>query len=188
MLQAPEVLITERLVLRRPRLSDAEAIFEYASDPQVVHYMDYCPRTDVREVVKSLEGHSAKWESGNFSWVLTIKPGDQPIGTIACCAEGHAVDFGYLLNQKYWGQGYGTEAARAVVEWAISQPEIYRVWATCDTENLASVRVLEKSGFVNEGQLRCYLIRPNISAIPRDAFMYARVRDTNSQGESVCND
>jgi [ribosomal protein S5]-alanine N-acetyltransferase len=175
-LQAPEMFTTERLVLRRPRLSDAEAIFEYASDPHVIHYMDYCPRTDVKEVVKFLEGHATRWKSGSFSWVLTVKPDDRPIGTIACCVEGHVADFGYLLNQKYWGQDYATEAACAVVEWAISLPEVYRVWATCDTENLASVRVLEKSGLECEGRLRFYLIRPNISAIPRDAFMYARVR------------
>jgi RimJ/RimL family protein N-acetyltransferase len=176
-LQAPEVFTTERLVLRRPHLSDAEAIFEYAGDPKVIRYMDYCPRTDINEVVKSLEGKPKQWESGNFSWVLTVKPDDRPIGTIACCVEGHAADFGYLLHQKYWGQGYATEAASVVVQWAISLPEVYRVWATCDTENLASARVLEKSGLVCEGRLRCYQVRPNISAIPRDAFMYARVRD-----------
>ncbi|MBW4659780.1 MAG: GNAT family N-acetyltransferase [Drouetiella hepatica Uher 2000/2452] len=176
MLQAPEVFTTERLVLRRPRLSDAEAIFEYASDSTVIHYMDYGSRTDVSEVVKSLESRPAEWESGSFSWVLTVKPDDRPIGTIGCWLEDHAAGFGYLLNQKYWGKGYATEAARTVVNWAISLPEIYRVWATCDTENLASVKVLEKSGLVCEGRLRCYLIRPNISAIPRDAFMYARVR------------
>ncbi len=176
MLQAPEVVTTERLVLRRPRLADAEAIFEYASDPKVIHYMDYYPRTDVGEVVKFLEGQPERWESGSFSWVLTAKADDRPIGTIACWVEDHAAGFGYLLNQKYWGQGYATEAACAVVEWAISLPEIYRVWATCDTENLASIKVLEKSGLVCEGRLRCYQIRPNISAIPRDAFMYARVR------------
>lgn len=65
--QAPELFTTERLILRRPRLSDAEAIFEYASNPKVMHYMDYCPRTDVSEVVKSLEGKPKQWESGNFS-------------------------------------------------------------------------------------------------------------------------
>lgn len=177
MLQAPEVFTTERLVLRRPRLSDAEAIFEYASDPKVIHYMDYGLRTDVSEVVKCLESRPAEWESGSFSWVLTVKPDDRPIGTIGCRVEGHAVDFGYLLNQKHWGRGYATEAARTVVNWAISLPEVYRVWATCDTENLASARVLEKCGLVCEGRLRCYLVRPNISTIPRDAFMYARVRD-----------
>jgi [ribosomal protein S5]-alanine N-acetyltransferase len=177
MLQAPEVFTTERLVLRCPRLSDAEAIFEYASNPKVIRYMDYGPRTDVSEVVKALESRPAEWESGSFSWVLTIKPDDRSIGTIGCRIENHAAGLGYLLNQKYWGQGYATEAACAVVEWASSLPEIYRVWATCDTENLASVKVLEKSSLVCEGRLRCYQVRPNISTIPRDAFMYARVRD-----------
>lgn len=176
MLQAPEIFTTERLVLRRPRLSDAAAIFEYASDPQVIHYMDYCPRTDVSEVVKLLEKQPEKWKSGDLSWVLAVKPNDRPIGTIACWLEGHMAGFGYLLHQQYWGQGYATEAARAVVEWAISLPNIYRVWATCDVENLASVRILEKCGLAFEGRLRCYSVRPNISAIPRDALMYARVR------------
>jgi [ribosomal protein S5]-alanine N-acetyltransferase len=175
-LQAPEVFITERLALRRPRLSDAEAIFEYASDLKVIHYMDYALRTHVSEVVKSLESRPEEWESGSFSWVLTVKPDDRPIGTIGYWVEDHAAGFGYLLNQKYWGRGYATEAARTVVNWAISLPEVYRVWATCDTENLASARVLEKCGLVCEGRLRCHLVRPNISTIPRDAFMYARVR------------
>lgn len=178
MLQAPEVFTTERLVLRRPRLSDAEAIFEYASDPRVIHYMDYSPRAEVNEVLKSLEDRPRQWKSGSFSWVITVKPEDKSVGSIACWLEDHAAGFGYLLNQNYWGHGYATEAASAVVEWAISLPSIYRVWATCDTENLASVRVLEKSGLVREARLRCYQIRPNISAIPRDAFMYARVRGT----------
>jgi RimJ/RimL family protein N-acetyltransferase len=50
------------------------------------------------------------------------------------------------------------------------------VWATCDVENLASVRVLEKLGLTCEGVLRRYAIRPNLSPTPRDAFVYARIR------------
>ncbi|MDX2212646.1 MAG: GNAT family N-acetyltransferase [Oculatellaceae cyanobacterium bins.114] len=176
-IQAPEGFTTERLVLRRPRLSDAAAIFEYGSDPHVVHYMDYRPRTNISEVVQLLEGQPEQWKSDSFSWVVTVKPEDRPIGTLACWLEDHRASFGYLLHQQYWGQGYATEAARAVVEWAISLPNIYRVWATCDVENLASVRVLEKCGLALEGKLRCYSVRPNISAIPRDALMYARVRE-----------
>ncbi|MEZ4658682.1 MAG: GNAT family N-acetyltransferase [Caldilineaceae bacterium] len=174
--QAPETFTTERLVLRRPRLSDAAAIFEYGSDSTVVHFMDYRPRTHLDEVVKSLESHPERWNSGQFSWVLTVKPDDRAIGTIACSVEGHTAEFGYLLNQKYWGNGYATEAARAIVQWAVNLPSVYRVWATCDVENLASARVLEKCGLVCEGRLRCYQIRPNIADIPRDAFIYARVR------------
>jgi [ribosomal protein S5]-alanine N-acetyltransferase len=96
--------------------------------------------------------------------------------TITCCVEGHIANFGYLLNRKYWGNGYATEAGNTVVNWLMSVPEIYRVWATCDTGNIASARVLEKIGLLREGILRSHTIRPNISPIPRDAFIYAKVR------------
>jgi [ribosomal protein S5]-alanine N-acetyltransferase len=49
-------------------------------------------------------------------------------------------------------------------------------WATCDSDNLASARVLEKIGLMREGVLRRHTIRPNISPIPRDVFIYAKVR------------
>lgn len=172
----PEQFITPRLRLRRPHIADAAAIFEYASDPAVIKYMDYGPRSTVCEVKQYLADEPERWNSGNYSWVLTVKPDDHPIGTIACSIEGHAVNFGYLLNQRYWGHGYATEAASVLVEWAINQPGIYRVWATCDVENLASARILEKCGLTQEGRLRAYLVRPNLSDVPRDAFIYAKVR------------
>jgi RimJ/RimL family protein N-acetyltransferase len=88
----------------------------------------------------------------------------------------HAAEFGFLLNRRYWGKGFATEAAQAIIEWLFSIPSIWRVWATCDTENLASARVLEKAGLSREGTLRRWIVRPNISSEPRDAFIYSRVR------------
>ena len=58
----------------------------------------------------------------------------------------------------------------------MSVPSIWRVWATCDIENAASARVLEKVGLSREGTLRRWLVRPHLSSDPRDAFIYARVR------------
>lgn len=58
----------------------------------------------------------------------------------------------------------------------LNQPSIRRVWATCDAENLASVRVLEKLGLSREGLLRQWAVRPNISSEPWNACIYARVR------------
>ena len=109
--------------------------------------------------------------------MITVKPESRVDGAIACRVRGHAVDFGYVLNRKYWGQGYATEAARTVVAWAMSLPGVYRVWATCDTENLVSVRVLEKTELLLEGRLKRHTIRPNISMIPRDTFVFAKIRD-----------
>jgi RimJ/RimL family protein N-acetyltransferase len=88
----------------------------------------------------------------------------------------HTADVGYLLDRHHWGNGYATEAARAVVAWAFSVPAIRRVWATCDTANVASARVLEKAGLEREGTLRQAIVRPNLGNEPRDAFIYARVR------------
>ena len=51
-----------------------------------------------------------------------------------------------MLNRRYWGQGYATEAALTVVSWVFSLSPVCRVWATCDADNLASAHVLEKLG------------------------------------------
>ncbi len=80
------------------------------------------------------------------------------------------------MARPFWGQGIMTEAARAVVQWAWSQSEIYRIWAVGDVENVASARVLEKVGMQHEGILRRFINHPNISDTPRDCHCYARVK------------
>ncbi len=174
---APEIINLQRIRLRRPKLSDAEAIFEYGSDPEVAHYADWPIRTTIDPIVESLRERSVLWETGvEFNWVITLLSEDRAIGGVSCCVVRHAAEFGYLLNRRYWGNGFATDASRAVVEWAFSLPSIWRVWATCDAENLASARVLEKVGLSREGTLRRWAVRPNISPEPRDAFIYSRVR------------
>jgi len=181
MFQVPKVLTTERLVLRRPSLSDASDIYEYACDSEVTLYMDWHIHTNIFQTNEFIERCIQRWKSGEeFSWAITLKPENRAIGVIACRVKEYAVDFGYVLNQSYWRKGYATEAASTIVLWASNLPGIYRVWATCDTENLASARVLEKSGLSREAMLRCYTIRPNISSLPRDTFVFAKVQSTPS--------
>ena len=177
MVRAPETLATDRLVLRLPALSDAEAIFEYGSDPEVARYMDWPMHETVGTVVEHLRTCAPRWESGEeFYWVITARPDDRAIGGISVRVRGHAADFGYVLNRRYWRQGIATEASRAVVEWAFTLASVHRVWATCDVDNIASARVLEKAGLSREGILRCWAVRPNLSPQPRDAYVYAKVR------------
>lgn len=87
------------------------------------------------------------------------------------------MELGYVLGRRYWNRGYVTEAAHAVLVQAFSYSSVYRVWATCDIDNLASARVLEKIGMTREGILRRWLVRPNISPEPRDTFLFAKVRE-----------
>lgn len=175
MIEAPETISTERLLLRRPRVSDAEAIYEYASDPEVTRYMVWRTTTELRETIEVLARRAPAWETGEeFCWVITIPPQDRAIGTISCRVRETTADFGYVLNRQYWGQGYMTEAAQTIVDWALRLPSIKRVWATCDIDNVASVRVLEKVGLTREEIRRQSTIRPNLSDQPRDTLVFAK--------------
>ncbi|MEH6459006.1 GNAT family N-acetyltransferase [Chitinimonas sp. JJ19] len=87
------------------------------------------------------------------------------------------MDLGYVLGRAHWRQGYMSEAISAFAQEALALPPIFRLQATCDMDNLASARTLEKSGFRREGLLASRTVHPNISAEPRACFTYARCRD-----------
>ena len=174
---APKIINLEKLALRPPQIGDAEAIFEYASDPEVVRYMDWPISTNIEQIATAIPARIASWEDGTeFNWVITLPEADRAIGSTSCKVVGHSAEFGYLLNKRYWGNGFATSVTSAIVEWALSVPSIWRVWATCDAENFASARVLEKAGLTREGILRRAIVRPNIGSEPRDAFIYSRVK------------
>jgi len=69
--------------------------------------------------------------------------------------------------------GYMTEAVAGIIDWALKQESVYRVWAVCDVENLASAQVLEKAGMQREGILRRWTMHPNRSDEPRDCYCCA---------------
>ncbi len=91
-------------------------------------------------------------------------------------ADAHRWELGYVLARSNWGKGYMTEAVKGLVHWAFQQPAIFRVWAVCDVDNLASARVMEKAGMKREGTLRRWSVHPNVSDEPRDSYCYAIVK------------
>lgn len=177
MVDAPNTIVTDRLVLRKPRPSDDQFVHEFASDPDVTRYVNWPRHSRLSETVARRKEALRKWETGeDFSWRIVLRTSEEPIGTIGCRLDGHAVEFGYVFGKAHWGHGYATEASKAVLEWAKHLEGIYRILASCDTENVASARVLEKAGLSLEGTLRCHTTRPNVgSDIPRDDFIYAWV-------------
>lgn len=117
------------------------------------------------------------WQSGrDYAYAITLKENGSLIGMFGLHPMKMKVEVGYALARPHWGKGYTTEVLRKVIEWAFTQPEMYRVQAFCDMENLASARVMEKAGMTREGLLRRYVLHPNISAEPRDAYLYAIVK------------
>jgi len=177
-MRMPEQIETERLVLRKPRMDDAYAIFAgWTQDTEVTRYLTWHPHQRIEQTKQFLQKCLSAWEyETRFPYVITLKESDEIIGMIDPRIEGPKMGIGYGAARAHWGKGYVAEATRAIIEWAFLQPSIYRVYATTDVENLASRRVLEKVGMQCEGILRKCIIHPNISDVPRDSYIYAIVK------------
>ena len=180
----PPHIETARLILRKPVAEDTARIYEaYASDAEVTRYLTWRPHRTLADGEEPSAERLAAWDTGKyFSWVITLRDGGELMGMISARRVEWRVDLGYVLGRKFWGRGYMTEAARAVIDWALSEPEVFRVWAVCDVENPASARVLEKAGMRREGILRRWALHPNVSDEPRDCLCYAKVRGDDGSG------
>jgi len=117
----------------------------------------------------------ADWRAGaRRAFVLELKSaGGKLVGMLDARIDQHTVDFGYVLARGFWGQGLMPEALSALSGLALEHESIFRLQATCDVENTASIRTLEKCGYVREGRLDRYVLHPNISSDPRPCFMFA---------------
>jgi RimJ/RimL family protein N-acetyltransferase len=174
----PEMIQTERLLLRKPRIEDAPAIFEgYAQDPEVTRYLTWKPHKNIRESEEFLHACGQLWRAEkDFAYAITLKGDDKLIGMFALHPMNLKIEVGYALARPHWGKGYTTEILRAMIEWVLGQPDIFRVQAFCDVDNIGSARVMEKAGMEREGLLRRYVLHPNISDEPRDVYLYAIVK------------
>ena len=85
-----------------------------------------------------------------------------------------AASLGYWMGVTYAGRGYMTDAVRALVPFAFDSLRLHRLEAACLPHNIASARVLEKSGFEREGRARCYL---KINGVWQDHDLYARLAE-----------
>ncbi len=178
-LNAPDQLSTARLCLRKPKHEDASLLFRaYTADYEVVRYLTWQVHKTEDDTLDYIQHCLEAWSNGT-RYAYVIELADEPagpIGMIDLRPHRQRVEFGYVLARQYWGQGYMTEALSALVDWSLDQPDVWRVSAFCDTENLASAKVMQKSGMTFEGVLRRYFVHPNVSSEPRDCRMYAKIR------------
>jgi len=177
-MKPPEHIETERLILRKSRLDDANAMFTgWAQDVDVTRYLTWRPHRNIEESYKIIQWCVELWnDERDYPYMMTLKETDYPIGMLALHPDGFKVALGYVLAKAHWGKGYMTEASHTVIDWLFQQKKIYRIFATTDVENVGSQRVLEKAGMYREGLLRRYIMHPNVSNEPRDCYMYAVVR------------
>ncbi|MGI4797085.1 MAG: GNAT family N-acetyltransferase [Janthinobacterium lividum] len=171
----PKGFSTTRLTLRSVMLEDAVTIFQtYAQDPEVTRFLTWSPHQAVTETAAYIAHCLATPADIGRTYVLIGRDDGKLQGALDLRrSTPHRLEFGYVLGRPFWGSGLMTEALQEVVAWSLHQPAIFRIGASCDVDNIASARVMEKAGLEREGLLRRWLIHPNVSLEPRDCFAYA---------------
>ena len=152
-------LETDRLLLREFVEGDWEAVLAYQSDARYLRHYEWESRTDndVRTFVRRFLDNQAETPRTKFQMAIVLPDSGRLIGNCGIRkATVDAVDaeIGYELAPEMWGNGYATEAARAMVSFGFRELGLHRIWAHCAADNLASAHVLEKLGMQQEGRLR----------------------------------
>ncbi len=153
------ILTTARLVLREFNADDWPAVLAYQSNPRYLRYYAWTGRTpdEVRAFVQMFLDQQQADPRTKFQLAVVLKATGQLIGNCGIrlkTAAAHEADIGYELDPGHWGQGYATEAARAVVGLGFTQFRLHRIGSWCIAENAGSAHVLEKLGMRQEGRLR----------------------------------
>ncbi|MDO6385338.1 GNAT family N-acetyltransferase [Uliginosibacterium sp. 31-12] len=176
----PAELRTPRLLLRKPLPSDAEAVFARLSgETQVTRYLGWAPHAELRQTRQLISLDLLRWDRG-AGWTWLIEEDGSVIGLLQLTRiEPHLLRLGCMLTPTHWGRGLMSDALRALLATAFTQPSLQRIEALCDVDNLASARMLEKASLRQEGRLACHTLHPNISSRPRDMLLYAITRSDN---------
>lgn len=166
---------SQNLSARPLQATDAEVVFySWANDSHVAKYLVWSNHSTIEETKKYVQGCLEKYRAGlEATYLVLSRDREQTIGSISLRPKGHMVEVGYLIRRSHWGRGLGSELLRATIQEVFGSTSFLRLWAYCDIENIASARVMEKSGMQLEGTLRSWAIHPNISSMPRDVSVYS---------------
>lgn len=153
-------LDTERLILRPLAPADVEFVYHHFSDPDTTRYLHDEEPIKTRQQARAIVDFYTEPGVHPYNrWVIVSKSDNMPIGTCGYhnwrkrhfCAE-----IGYDLAKAYWNQGFMTEALAEAIDFGFGSMKLNRIEALVHPHNLASIRLLEKLGFQNEGILRDY--------------------------------
>lgn len=157
-MEGPEIL-TQRLKLCPLIMSDAPAMFEYRSDPEVFRYQSFEPGSlsDVEEFIGGLQSSAFDTAGTWFQFAIWHKDSGQLIGDLGThfsADDPRQVEIGFTVSPKNQGQGYGTEAVTGVLDHLLGPLQKHRVFASVDPRNEPSVALLKRVGMREEAHFR----------------------------------
>lgn len=149
-------LETERLILRRYKESDIDAIYEMITDERLAKYIKF-PKLTKEEELECInqwikDADDSKYEK----WVIERKSDGVVVGNIdvnTVVKKHNYCNVGYTIRYDYWGNGYATEALKCVSDYLLNNRGYYLVECSCNELNKQSSRVMEKAGFRKDGYI-----------------------------------
>lgn len=150
---------TDRLVLREFVESDWQTVLAYQTDERYLHYYAWESRTpeEVQAFVGMFLDMRREQPRSKFQLAIVERESGRLIGSCGIRKEtpdALEAELGYELAPDMWGNGYATEAARAMVTFGFRELGVHRIWANCIADNGPSTRVLGRLGMRLEGRLR----------------------------------
>ena len=152
------VLETERLVFRKIEPRDVEAVLKIYGDPKAAEYDWFSPIETEEQAMKFIVHFNKEFEEQEeITWGIARKEDGALIGT--CCLgdfeeDARRSEIGYVLMRNEWNKGYATEAVKALVTFGFETMNLNRIEAFVTPGNDASIRVLKKVDFLQEGIVR----------------------------------
>lgn len=169
-------ITTRRLLLRDFTEVDGAAVHAFDADPEIQRYRGGGMASE--EEARAFIQRTQHWLQQNPrpTYALAVAlPADQAligfVGLTITNSDLRQAELGYRLSRQYWGQGYATEAAQAMLAFGFTTLRLHRIAALCHPENLSSQRVMKKLGMQYEGHLREDFL--NRDGTWRDSLLYA---------------
>jgi RimJ/RimL family protein N-acetyltransferase len=165
------VLETERLMLRRPTLADVKAITLLANDRRIAENTRRLPHPYLQEHAVEFVRAMA---DDNRETVFLIENNHAPIGMVGIDGrQPETPELGYWLGVEHWGQGFATEAARAVIDFTFEEFDVEHLISGARVANPSSRNILEKCGFQWSG-VELHRFEALGSSTPVDCFRLSR--------------
>jgi RimJ/RimL family protein N-acetyltransferase len=176
-------LETKRLILREFKDKDANDLQENINNIKVVKWLLVVPYPytikDAKEYIKKTKGNIKQKPQKDYSFAIELKETKKVIGGIGLHElnkfQGKA-DIGYWLGEKYWRDGYGSEALEAIIKFSFYKLKLRRLEAGVFAKNPSSGKLLEKYGFVKEGLKRKACVSKADKKI-NDEFIYGLLKE-----------
>lgn len=148
-------ITTSRLLLREVVALDALRLFTLRSNNEVMRFIEHNRAKSIHDIHQLIAKIDTQQANGTgINWAITLQGSDELIGTVCLFNiqnEHYRAELGYLLDPNFHGKGIMIEAVTAIIQYGFNTLGLHSMEAHINPENVASQKVLERVGFVQEG-------------------------------------